>query len=119
MNEMKKDIKAKWLKALRGGKYKQGKEQLKTATGRFCCLGVLCDLHAKATGSKWGVSDGEPVYGRGDDAPYYLPPAVQRWAGLKDKRGQLPDGLGWRDLGEVNDSGKRFTTIANLIEKHF
>jgi hypothetical protein len=116
---MKADIKAKWLKALRSGKYKQGKERLQTTAGRFCCLGVLCDLHAQATGAKWGEREGAPVYGKLEDAPYYLPPVVQRWAGLKDKRCTLPESAEWEDLGDANDSGKRFSTIAKLIEKHF
>jgi hypothetical protein len=38
---MKKEYLDKWLAALRSGKYKQGKHQLKTDSGAFCCLGVL------------------------------------------------------------------------------
>lgn len=35
-------VKAKWLKALRSGKYKQAKETLyDSETCGFCCLGVL------------------------------------------------------------------------------
>lgn len=37
---MVKELKAKWCKALRSGKFKQGKGRLKTKYG-FCCLGVL------------------------------------------------------------------------------
>ena len=40
---MNKKIKAKWLKALRSGKFKQGKDQLRLGN-RFCCLGVLCEI---------------------------------------------------------------------------
>ena len=40
---MDKKIKKKWLKALRSGKYKQGRDALRIGN-KFCCLGVLCDL---------------------------------------------------------------------------
>jgi len=40
---MNKVLKAKWVKALRSGKYKQGTRWLQ-ANERFCCLGVLCEL---------------------------------------------------------------------------
>ena len=33
-----------WLKALRSGKYQQGKGSLNPAIGKFCCLGVACDI---------------------------------------------------------------------------
>jgi len=33
----------KWVKALRSGKYKQGRNRLRKKD-RFCCLGVLCEL---------------------------------------------------------------------------
>lgn len=36
-------IKAKWVKALRSGRYKQGVGALYDPdSGRYCCLGVLC-----------------------------------------------------------------------------
>lgn len=34
-----------WIKALRSGEYKQGRNRLKRRD-RFCCAGVLCDLAA-------------------------------------------------------------------------
>lgn len=34
-------LKSKWLKALRGGRYKQGAQKL-YRDGKYCCLGVLC-----------------------------------------------------------------------------
>jgi hypothetical protein len=38
---MDKDLKRKWVKALRSGKYKQGKETLNDGHGHYCCLGVM------------------------------------------------------------------------------
>jgi hypothetical protein len=42
---MNKEIKEKWINALRSGKYEQGKSQLRSLSNKFCCLGVLCDLY--------------------------------------------------------------------------
>lgn len=38
---MDKKLKAKWVKALRSGKYRRAKGQLQSGRG-YCCLGVLC-----------------------------------------------------------------------------
>ena len=40
INSMPKEIKDKWIAALRSGKYKQGKYRLEN-DGGYCCLGVL------------------------------------------------------------------------------
>jgi len=40
---MNKEIKDKWVKALRSGEYKQGRVYLQR-DNRFCCLGVLCKV---------------------------------------------------------------------------
>jgi hypothetical protein len=40
---MTPELKAKWLAALRSGKYQQGEGAL-NKDGKFCCLGVLCDV---------------------------------------------------------------------------
>lgn len=41
---MNKEVKAKWVAALRSGEYKQGKGRLKNINNEYCCLGVLCAL---------------------------------------------------------------------------
>jgi hypothetical protein len=39
-------LKAKWIKALRSGEYKQGKTFLYKANEEaYCCLGVLCAIN--------------------------------------------------------------------------
>ena len=40
---MNKEIKDKWVKALRSGEYKQGRLYLQR-DNLFCCLGVLCKV---------------------------------------------------------------------------
>ena len=39
-----KKLKARWVKALRSGRYKQGKGYLQDKDGKNCCLGVLCRI---------------------------------------------------------------------------
>lgn len=41
---MDAEIKAKWVEALRSGRYEQTTGFLRRSNGRFCCLGVLCDV---------------------------------------------------------------------------
>lgn len=114
---MKAEIKKLWLKALTGGKYGQTKNALHRE-GRFCCLGVLCDLHAKATGGKWvkGVFGDERYYKGSHD---FLPASVMKWAGLKTDNGEFRTEDGNIDtLSNLNDEGKRFPTIAAAIKKY-
>lgn len=127
---MKSSVKKRWLDALRSGKYKQGKGNLMDANpvgdgpARFCCLGVLCDLHSRSTRkAKWNYDKFIPLYLRNDS---FLPPEVVKWAGLDGNVNDENDvvlrkanGEALKDtLSEANDGGKRFTGIATLIEKY-
>jgi len=42
---MKGIVKELWLNALRSGEYGQAEGRLKDSSGRYCCLGVLCELY--------------------------------------------------------------------------
>lgn len=53
---MNKRVKKKWLEALRGGEYKQGRGELEK-DGKYCCLGVLTDLYCKAKRVKKKVKE--------------------------------------------------------------
>lgn len=58
---MKKALAMKWVEALRSGKYKQGARYLKK-NGRYCCLGVLCEITGFQSLSDKGLSDlGNPI----------------------------------------------------------
>jgi len=106
---MDKRIKKKWIAALRSGEYAQGKDRLLTSTeevDKFCCLGVLCDLHARETGDGW---DGVIYNGK----EFLPPPVVLKWAGIEED--PLIRGL---FLSGYNDSGRSFKRIANLIDKY-
>ena len=67
---MKAEIAKKWVKALRSGRYQQGKQALKVKSKRgitrHCCLGVLCELYQNAhRGKKLKSSRRRAV--KGDD----------------------------------------------------
>lgn len=109
---MKPAIKKRWLAALRSGQYKQTREVLTNGKG-FCCLGVLCNLHAIEHGKEWRQTADGVVYLNMAE-PDEVSVRVLKWAGLPLMTPQLPDG---RDLGEINDSGTNFRRIADLIEK--
>lgn len=47
--KLPKRFKDKWIKALRSGKYTQGKYKLKTSGNKFCCLGVICEITGNPT----------------------------------------------------------------------
>jgi len=112
---MNKQIKKDWLRALRGGQYKQTKRALKNENN-YCCLGVLCDLHAKVTGEEWEMFSYSPrEHYLGEEAA--LPNEVMDWAELNHKNPKYFGGYG--SLAQANDGGKNFKQIANIIDKHF
>lgn len=129
---MKKEIATRWVKALRSGKYKQGKCPLKYKTKagvtRHCCLGVLCELynqdkkkqHKKpltvrpARECEVEVAKNTKAYAFGNSATV-LPGQVMRWAGMRSTDGELPNER--ENLAEINDDGASFRQIAQIIEK--
>lgn len=131
---MKKEIKAKWIKALNSGKYSQTTGVLKDSDG-FCCFGVLCELYKKEHKDTSWEKDGEETYSSytfmEEDA---LPPTkVMKWAGFKkidDTRTRnkyMPDNEKYsplisdkgtkRSLDDLNDSGLTFKEIAKVIKE--
>lgn len=103
------------MKALRSGKYKQGKRALKVETNdgpRHCCLGVLCELYQDEQKKKQGrqltantMRPAESNCGAShipgvkkifafsrDEYTTVVPPSVQRWAGLADPAGEFREG---------------------------
>ena len=99
---------AKWVKALRSGEYRQAKSVLTDGRG-FCCLGVACEI------SGLGHWDGEFEweYHAGDtQETAFLPFEVKEWLGLSTVAGDFNRGC----LTSLNDNGKKFTTIAKIIE---
>lgn len=109
---MNAEIKKRWVEALRSGQYKQIKGGLTDGRG-FCCLGVLCNLHALEVGVMW---ERHSDYGRPSYAKeiYSLPLVVREWAGLHSSDPQVSR----HTLARWNDhKGASFKEIADLIEK--
>jgi hypothetical protein len=110
---MDKKMKRLWLKALRSGEYKQGKERLVSNDDKFCCLGVLCNVAIEhGARLKW-QQDRHGVWGAASKVdkqeaflPYDLGEAVDIEMEMQEH------------LARMNDHGKTFATIANYIEKH-
>lgn len=92
----------KWVAALRGGEYRQGFGQL-VKNGRYCCLGVACEI---------AMRDGVEL--PSDWRSWCnLPYEPLRWVGLWTSFG---DDIEGRSLSSLNDSGKTFAEIADIIE---
>ncbi len=122
---MNPEIKQLWVAALRSGEYKQAQGNLRTQDNKFCCLGVLCNLHAQAHPNiaKHQIHKGSYMGSSG------IPPdAVLKWAGLPTVCSMVAipankttirfNRIEPKTLGGANDSGATFEQIADLIERH-
>ena len=124
---MNKEVKEKWITALRSGEYKQGREALKRTDNEFCCLGVLCDLYIKETGIGRWVNDKSTYvdFWIGDKYSGAMPlEEVKDWAGLSNKGMNIhtTDVLLYnnfpRTLAGLNDTQRlSFLQIADIIEE--
>ena len=111
---MKKSVKKLWTDALRSGQYKQGIGQLRNEQNEFCCLGVLCNLHAQAH-PKIAKTQLDAEHYLGDDS--FPPDEVIEWAGLHNNNPELLYKQEEFTLASLNDaSGLSFKKIAKLIE---
>jgi hypothetical protein len=113
---MNKRVKKLWLKALRSGKYKQGRLQLcrlnNDGSKRHCCLGVLEEVAVEQ-----GIIESYEC------RRATLDDDVARWAELVDGDTVRDDPiLGKTDramkASRMNDSGYSFRAIARRIEKY-
>lgn len=101
---MNPEIKKKWLKALRSGEYKQGRNLLRSNTDHYCCLGVLCDILNPNGWEKSG--DSYSMNGKTE----YLPEDIQLESMVaKDKE---------EKLAYFNDKGTPFSEIAKWISRY-
>jgi hypothetical protein len=108
--DVKPEVRDLWVKALKSGEYKQGYGSLRTASDKFCAIGVLVDLAIK-DGVEMDIR--EPT----DSFPFYmydgmsarLPDAVKQWAG----------NVRFVPIINMND-GKhnKFVTIAKWIKEN-
>lgn len=122
-------VKRVWVNALRSGEYEQGYGQLCDEEGKFCVLGVLCDIHSRLNSKPW-VLGTHPTFHF--HSFHYLgnsctaPVEVERWAfkgkscsfakiGLKPRHA-FNQGAGFT-LDRLNDCRiYSFCDLADLIE---
>lgn len=126
---MNSTIKAKWLERLRDPEIKQGRGTLKAEVDGemlYCCLGVLCEIaveegiikestfneESNSYAYQNGVNtEGHPIVEFG-----VLPSNVARWAGFGGDVNPWISGAG--GLAAMNDDGKSFNDIADIIEEN-
>lgn len=108
---MNAELKAKWLEALRSGKYKQGKGALRSAQNEFCCLGVLCDIVAS---DRWRTYAIIPAFTDLKNKTYYGAPPSD----LYPEYNVEVDAPHAGTLISMNDNGKSFKEIAEYIEEN-
>src|SRR5437868_3244044 len=95
-----------WVKALRSGRYKQGRCKLRSTDNTYCCLGVLCQvagLKQEPLAGGFGYTfDGELGHG-------YLPDGFRCKLGISIEE--------QKELTRLNDAVMMdFSGIANFIE---
>ncbi len=99
------NLKEKWVKALRSGKYSQTTGKLRKPDG-FCCLGVLCDISGKG---EWeDRTDYFSFRGYGAHVSNLTPIELAAEIGLTSYKED--------ELTSMNDRGKSFDEIADWIE---
>jgi len=97
--KLKKDVKKKWLKALRSGEYEKGIDRLVTVpymeetndNYQFCCLGVLADVAVKDGAAGW--YDESYEHDDPDFEDTLLPPKISEWAFGTGLDGQVLEDL--------------------------
>jgi len=123
---MNKKVKDLWVKALRSGDYKQGRGHLRDRNNNFCCLGVLCNIHAQENPNNHLIKDsvkGKDFYNYGGSS--VLPPvAVLKWAGIYnkyicvDRLDNMVAHLWMRNDGGGQFIPHTFNQMADFIEKN-
>lgn len=117
-SKMDKKLKAKWVKALRSGKFKQARSCLERLDYKGnpkgnCCLGVLCRI-SKIRGHK----DLYRHFTLFDDCDGYLSEKLLKRFGLtqndQKELAQLNDGMGYTKIAKSYS----FKRIADFIEKN-
>lgn len=107
---MKQELKTRWIAALRGGEYQQGKGRLRREESMgdsFCCLGVLCDLVSKDGWHRTDNGSWKFVFGN-DFGIGFLPVPFRQAVDLPQK---VTD-----QCINLNDNGDTFPVIADYLE---
>ena len=137
---MKKDIAMAWADALESGQYQKTTGCLRSVdkegnTLGFCCLGVLCNLHAQAHPDVARQQTNPSEYLGECDEP---PKAVADWACMHSTIGSIGSYRGggpyaadgstgeliisdtrYWNLAAANDRGESFASIAQWIRNNW
>lgn len=105
--KMNPEVKKIWLEALKSGEYKKGVDRLRSEDNAFCCLGVLCNLHAIAHPEFASEQVDKLMY---DSNSATLGWNVERWSGVEDS-------AQWA-LACINDSSDSFEPVIQFIEEN-
>ena len=101
-----------WLQALESGKYKQGKDVLKTKTGKYCCLGVACEIANENKVRKIEIEEG---------VDQLLPLTLAKFLNISSDGGfqfnVTHRGREYSSLTSLNDLGITFKSIARIIRE--
>ncbi len=108
---MDKELKRKWLQALRSGRYKQTTGRLRRdcdSNGKYtyCCLGVLCNII-----NRKGWENKLKFHYKNDSDNYNLPENLVFDLKLDIAKLEM--------IIKKNDGGSTFEEIAKIIEKDF
>lgn len=112
--------KRNWLKALRSGKFKQGRHALfDPDTGGYCCLGVLCSIEGASNRKLEGGDLPAEISMFKEVVPTHaeLPPSLRSYEPEDAAFSVLYNGR-LTPLSQLNDIERlSFAKIANIIEK--
>lgn len=114
---MKKRQMERWVKALRSGKFKQGKGAL-CSDNKYCCLGVLCEINKRHVSKE--ESGGLVRY---EYSQTVLPSRIKSYVGVWSDVGSFRDSKAENIIpscATMNDCDARsFTEIADIIEQNY
>ena|SRR5690606_8879849 len=118
---MNKEIKQKWVTALRSGEYEQCEGSLWDMESGFCCLGVLSDIRRKEL-KKGREVFFESIYKLTNGVALLSIP-IATWADFPNKNLSREDNsvdvrIGNKKLSVLNDDGMNFNQIADIIEEN-
>ena len=125
---MNREIKQRWVEALRSGEFEQGTHRLRNRDNTYCCLGVLCELAvadgAAVRNDTYSINAGETAYAgviengaQGRYATALVPRDLLWWADLGQIDPTVTVDSELRALSSLNDSGATFEQIADIIEE--
>ena len=115
MTNEQKELKRKWIEALRSGKYEQTRLRLRKGENSYCCLGVLCEIGGSGVWERFVEFEHEWYYRLGyqgaENSYVEMPPSqVLNAVGLAQAEAD--------SLAFANDSGETFEQIADRIEQN-